>query len=173
MLCTPPLLIGTTECLAVLEAVQAVIGGHPQTSIAATQEPVDARVRWEGFLRQHRGHGHSVKPKQTAARNPDVAVACLSDHVRPVWEAVLDPPDRVRILGNQPVRIERRGSPRQEQQQNSYRSIGLYGGGARNKATENSDGVSCTLEMFGHRGSQRFESGSTVVAARQSRPVRR
>src|ERR1700689_5496041 len=52
-----------TECLAVLEAVQTMKGGHPQTSVAATQKPVDARLRWEGFLRQHWGHCHSVKPK--------------------------------------------------------------------------------------------------------------
>src|SRR4029077_2271574 len=107
---------GRTECLAVLEAVQAIIGTHPQASVTATQQPVDARVGWERFLRQHGGYGHSVKPKQTANRNPNVAVACLSDHVRSVWEAVLDPPDCVRILGNQPVRIERRGSSGQEQQ---------------------------------------------------------
>src|SRR5258708_30323465 len=60
------------ECLAVLEAVQAVIGGHPQASVAATQEPVDARVGWEGFLPQHPSHGHAVKTKQTAHPNPDL-----------------------------------------------------------------------------------------------------
>jgi hypothetical protein len=44
---------------------------------------------------------------------------------------------------------------------------GLYGA-ARNKPTEISDSVSCTLEMFGHTGPHRFEGGSTVVAARRS-----
>src|SRR4029077_20458856 len=81
---------GRIECLAVPEAVQAMIGAHPQAAVAATQEPGDGRVGWEGFLRRHGGYGYSVKPKQTAGRNPDVAVAGRSDHVRPVWEAVLD-----------------------------------------------------------------------------------
>ena len=124
-----------TVCIAVLvEAVQATIRGHPQTSVAAAEEPVDTRVRWEGFLRQRWSHCYPVKPKQTGGdRNPDVAVACLSDHVRLMREAVLGSPDCMRILRNQPVRIKRRGSPGEEEQQKAIDRQGCTVAGPEKK----------------------------------------
>jgi len=48
-------------------------------------------------------------------------------------EAVLGPPNCVRILGNQSVGIERRSSPRQERQQKATDRQGLTAAGPRTK----------------------------------------